>query len=207
MLFALSTVPLVLMNITQKLILNDCPQFNINLMLLGESIFQFFTIVICFWFDLIPYIGTSSDLKEFGEHLTSGTTCFFQPIFGFEGVGIYCSYSLFIGLLFAVSYYGVYYYNSHIIQQLSPSVNAFVQTISIPIQLLIWFGLAPMMQWACGKHEEWIQVIFSILSLPFFMYGSWIFYDQLPETNAAGYSTIAEPVEEKDNTVTFYEFF
>lgn len=175
--FALSIIPNVLMNVTQKHIFMQCPNFNKNLMLFGESIFQFITIGLCFWFDLLPYIGTSKNFEEFKNNFTYGSQCFFFPMFHSDLVSInLCRYSMLIGLLFASSYYGVYYYNSHIIDQVSVGFNSVIQIISTPIQIFIWFVFAPSLTWACITTHTTFQMVMAFLALPFIMYGSWLYY-------------------------------
>jgi hypothetical protein len=178
--YALSVLPNVLMNITQKHIFVQCPHFNKNLMLFGESIFQFITIGLCFWFDLIPYIGTSKNINEFEGNFIYGSQCFFFPFLN-SNVGHLCHYSMLIGLLFALSYYGVYYYNSHLIDQVSVGFNSIIQIISTPIQMYCWFLLAPYLTWACIESHNQFQITMATIALPFIMYGSYIYYSKVEE--------------------------
>lgn len=175
-LFVLSIVPNVLMNITQKWIFVRCPDFNKNLMLFGESIFQFVTICLCFWIDIIPMIGTSKNINQFKDNFSYGFQCFFNPIYGSHNVDTRCNYSMPIGLLFAMSYCGVYYYNSHLIHSVSVSFNSIVQIISTPIQIQIWYIIMPLTTWICGNKYTEFQMIMALLSLPFISYGSYLYH-------------------------------
>lgn len=170
------------MNITQKHIFMMCPKFNKNLMLFGESIFQFATICVFFWFDLLPYVGTSKNLDEFNQNFEYGYTCFFKSIniFGESGnhLNNLCDYSMLMGMGFAFSYYGVYYWNSHLIDHVSPSFNSIVQIISTPLQMVCWFIFTPYLSWACANSHTSYQIIMGLMSLPFIVYGSWLFYHE-----------------------------
>lgn len=184
--FALSVVPNVLMNIIQKHIFMQCPNFNKNLMLFGESIFQFLTIGLCFWFDLLPYIGTSTNFDEFKNNFIYGSQCFFFPMFHSDLVSInLCRYSMLIGLAFALSYYGVYYYNSHLIDQVSVGFNSIIQIVSTPIQIFIWFVFAPSLTWACITTHSTFQMAMAFIALPFIMYGSWLYYKNVEKSKNA----------------------
>ncbi len=101
--FVLGQVPQVLMNIQQEDILiefrtkNQREKFNANFMLALESFYQLLTLLICFWVDMIPGFGTSTDAKSWQLSLNEGFKCM-----AFQHSSSNCYFFLPIGIVLTI---------------------------------------------------------------------------------------------------------
>jgi hypothetical protein len=199
LMFAFSVIPGAYIQVIQHQIFKADPNFSRNWLLLGESVFQLLTIVLLFWVDLIPKVGTSTSLNEFLDNFRFGFQCFFDPY----GTGGRCYFCFPMGFLFCLSYCGTYYFQSKLIKLQSANYSSVVTAVCPAIAIIMWVSIHSMTEWGCGSTYSHLQTIMSCLSIPFIVAGAYT-YKETDEEKSALYTPINNPViDSKDDKESF----
>lgn len=173
LLFGLSCIPISLMSVLQNKIYSSDKDYNIAWILFSESFWQFITILLLFWTDLIPEFGTSNSFTVFFNNFEFGFSCFFSPVSGIQGKCIYCP---FIGILFCISYCTTYYLQSILIKNISANYICILNALISPISMILWFIFKDLTIWGCGTVYSKNQIIYGLISIPFIFIGSYLYY-------------------------------
>jgi drug/metabolite transporter (DMT)-like permease len=194
--FALSVIPGAYIQVIQHEIFINDPHYSRNWLLLGESVFQVVTIVLFFWIDLIPKVGTSASLKEFEGNFSFGFQCFFDPY----STGGRCYYCFPIGFAFCLSYCCTYYCQSKLIKLQSANYSSVVTAVCPAIAVVMWVSIQSMTEWGCGSEYSHLQIIMSCTSIPFIVYGAYS-YKETSEEKIQLYEPLENLISRKQDNV------
>ena len=60
-------VPATLMNVFEEMSLKDTRKVNLFYLLFWTSLYQFLTVMLFFWLDILPKFGFSNNIHDFGS--------------------------------------------------------------------------------------------------------------------------------------------
>eukprot|EP00731_Ephydatia_muelleri_P015989 Em0009g413a len=75
--FMFGFVPAALMNVFQEKGLKDSRKVNLLYYLFWINLHQLWVTALLFWFDIVPYFGTSNGIQQFGRSYWFSVKCFF----------------------------------------------------------------------------------------------------------------------------------
>jgi len=181
--FILGCIPGALMNIFQEQLQvtytqqarenqENITRFSVMYFQAVESAFQFGTIALFFALDLIPSFGTSKDISSFWTSFSNGFECFFNDS---NLSGGRCSYAAATGILFIISYLGVYVTGTFLTDHVSANWLSILSAISPLISTSFWFIFPAINKWAgVGKMDGW-DIGFSLGALPIILIGTFFY--------------------------------
>ena len=181
--FIIGCIPAALMNIVQEQLQVKYTQqarenqegitrFSVMYFQAVESTFQFGTIALCFALDIVPSFGTSKDIHSFWTSFSSGFKCFFNDRNLTSGR---CSYAGGTGLLFIISYLGVYITGTFLTDHVSANWLSILSSISPLIATSFWFIFPSVNRWAgVGDMDAW-DIGFSLGALPIILIGMFFY--------------------------------
>lgn len=175
--FLIGNVPAVLMNIFEEKVFKDTKkEYDIFLLLAYESLYQFLTITLLFWVDIIPGFGTSKDLPAWWKLIEDGAVCFFAPNHASFHL---CYYSAALGIFFVASYSFSYIYGSLVMKHASANSNALATTLSPLLVVIFWMIFPGVNKWAGGNPYTHVDLICNLCSLPPLLFGvCWFRYHE-----------------------------
>jgi drug/metabolite transporter (DMT)-like permease len=125
LIFLLGNIPGVLMNIYEEDVFQVTSKgFDVCYLLAWESLYQFITVLLFFWVDIVPGFGTSNNIGHWSKTIDDGFTCFFAPDL-MPVLSPRCNYAALFGIIFTAAYCFSYIYGSLVMKHASANANAF----------------------------------------------------------------------------------
>jgi len=145
--------------------------FDIFMLCMWISIFQFIVVFLFFWMDLIPIVGsTGGSAANFLQIIRMESTCLFQ--FG------YCPDSVWMGFMFVLSWYVETLFLIKLAQDSTNYIQV-VSTVSFPLIICFWiaFPYYEITDPSIPREFLWQSMpTWSVLpALLFFIIGSFVF--------------------------------
>ncbi|KAL5481557.1 hypothetical protein EMCRGX_G021747 [Ephydatia muelleri] len=130
--FMFGFVPAALMNVFQEKGLKDSRKVNLLYYLFWINLHQLWVTALLFWFDIVPYFGTSNGIQQFGRSYWFSVKCFFG------GAG--CNSSAGVrGTVFIAMYVLSYVAQGLLIRYAEgATLLAIVQAVVSPLGALFW---------------------------------------------------------------------
>lgn len=170
--FIFGCIPGALMNIVmeklqKKFRIETDQDFSALYLQAIESVYQFIFFIAFFWLDIIPIFGTSHNITEWSNSLSSGFTCFFNIAGNTER----CQYNAIFGCMFMISYTATYIFSTFTTQYGSANLLAIIMTLPTVLSNIIWFVIPNINSWAGGGKLGLYDFIWNMVAIVIIVIG------------------------------------
>ncbi|GAB5360381.1 hypothetical protein AAMO2058_000622800 [Amorphochlora amoebiformis] len=156
-------------NIVTEQVFEQIPLLPVNFILTMASSFQLLSIGFLFWIDLVPGLGGSRSLDEFGSAFIRGIDCTFSPSTS------RCSLAVPLSTLYVGSHVMLYVFGFRLVRVASGNYFSTLQVLANCISLFFWFAFPKVNKWAGGVDYDWLDVLCGSLSVPPIILGIYLF--------------------------------
>jgi drug/metabolite transporter (DMT)-like permease len=170
--FVVGQIPLVVMNIIEEKIFEEQPNYDSVLLIAWESLYQFITLLLLYWVDIIPGFGMSNSLLDWDQKFKNGIACFLTP---WNMQIDKCSYCALTGGIFIIAYCCYYILSAELIRYASANTVAVVSSISPVLVVFFWIAFPSINDWADGKTYSSLNIICELIALPVIIMGIIVF--------------------------------
>lgn len=159
----LACAPVAAMNIVQESIFDDVPAFDVPYLLASTSLVQLLFIGACWWTDIVPSFGTSSDLDTFWKNMVRGVTCFFEPHSSDNPAR--CGLCAPLGGAYFASILVSLYFGSKVVRLASANLQALLITLASATCIYFWLAFHSIARWSGGKVYTVADVVATSVAL------------------------------------------
>lgn len=132
-----------------------------------ESMYQFLFFVLFFWVDLVPTLGTSSNVDQWASKFRGGFHCFFNS----DEAGDRCRFNSGLGILFMGGYAMSYLFTGLVTHYASANLVALANALPTLLINLFFFAWPAANEWSGGDPISNETMLYNIGGILFIFVG------------------------------------